>query len=460
MSKPTNLLARLFSRGQGGPLVSQIYSRAINRPLLVEPGMAEALIDGWLHGRMDAGEGGEPREMLEKVGHIAVLDVSGPLISRMAEPTLCGQPPVSYEGLMAAFDEIEADANITHVVLRMETPGGEAAQLLDTTDRMAKLRESKTLIAMVDDYAYSGGYGLAAACSEIWITRTGGVGSVGVVIGHKDVSERNAKEGVKWTYVHSGARKVDGNPNEPLSDAARTMMQGESDRIYDMFTTSVATYRGMSVEAVRATEAGLFFGESAIAAGMADHLGTFRELMAELQGGTYTRRRQAAAANEPQGPAEPPLEAEVESAGEKDKPTGMQAAVTTAAEQGASAMTHGAAAEQEQPLDAAVLAEQCQAAGLGALTSVAIREQWSQSRMAAALAQASEVRNLCAAAGMPQLATGYLNAGTGVEVVRRELASRLQAGPEVNNRLPAADKTGASASSTHYGAIYARRNAR
>lgn len=29
MSKPTNLLARLFSRGQGGPLVSQIYSRAI-----------------------------------------------------------------------------------------------------------------------------------------------------------------------------------------------------------------------------------------------------------------------------------------------------------------------------------------------------------------------------------------------------------------------------------------------
>ena len=45
MSKPTNLLARIFSRGQGGPLVSQIYSRAINRPLLVEPGMAEALIE-------------------------------------------------------------------------------------------------------------------------------------------------------------------------------------------------------------------------------------------------------------------------------------------------------------------------------------------------------------------------------------------------------------------------------
>ena len=46
MPKPTNILARLFSRGQGGPLVPQIYSRVINRPLLVEPGMAEALIEG------------------------------------------------------------------------------------------------------------------------------------------------------------------------------------------------------------------------------------------------------------------------------------------------------------------------------------------------------------------------------------------------------------------------------
>lgn len=457
MSKPTNILARLFRRGQGGPLVSQIYSRAINRPLLVEPGMAEALIDGWLHGRMDAGEGGEPREVMEKVGHIAVLDVSGPLISRMVEDPMCGRAPVSYEGLMAAFDEIEADANITHVVLRMETPGGEAAQLLDTTDRMAKLRETKTLIAMVDDYAYSGGYGLAAACSEIWITRTGGVGSVGVVIGHKDVSERNAKEGVKWTYVHSGAKKVDGNPNEPLSDSARSMMQSESDRVYELFTTSVAAYRGMPVEAVRATEAGLFFGEGAIGAGLADHLGTFRDLMAELQGGTYTRRRQAAAVIDQPAPDEPPAEPVLEPGDDDDERTETAAG---AAATGASAPPTGAAVDLEQPLDAAVLAEQFQAAGLGVLTSTAIKEKWTQSQLTAALDQANEVRNLCTAAGMPDLATSYLNASTGVEVVRRELASRLQDGRQVNTRHAAGDKTGAPASSTNYGAIYARRNAR
>lgn len=463
MSKSTSLLARLFSRGQGGPLVSQIYSRAINRPLLVEPGMAETLIDGWLHGRVDAGPAGEPREVMEKVGHIAVLDVSGPLVSRLADAPACGAAPVSYEGLMLAFDDLEADANITHIVLRMETPGGEAAQLFDTTDRMVELRKTKTLIAMVDDYAYSGGYGLAAACSEIWLTRTGGVGSVGVVIGHKDVSEKNAKEGVKWTYVHSGAMKVAGNPNEPLSDSARNFMQAESDRIHELFTSSVAAYRGMDVAAVRGTEAGLYFGQTAIDVGLADHLGTFRELMTELQGGTYTRRR---ASGQPVSSAavnaqEPGQEDDEDISGAAvDEVATVEEEAAGAADAAAAQERAAAEAAATQPLDPALLAEQCAAAGLGAMTSLAIREKWTAFQMTAAADAAKEIRNLCTAAGMPQLAAGYINARSGVEVVRQELASRLQAGTSISSRQQADANTGASASGSIYAATYKRRNAR
>lgn len=461
MSKSTSLLARLFSRGQGGPLVSQIYSRAINRPLLVEPGMAETLIDGWLHGRVDAGPAGEPREVMEKVGHIAVLDVSGPLVSRLADAPACGAAPVSYEGLMLAFDDLEADANITHIVLRMETPGGEAAQLFDTTDRMVELRKTKTLIAMVDDYAYSGGYGLAAACSEIWLTRTGGVGSVGVVIGHKDVSEKNAKEGVKWTYVHSGAMKVAGNPNEPLSDSARSFMQAESDRIHELFTSSVAAYRGMDVAAVRGTEAGLYFGQAAIEAGLADHLGTFRELMTELQGGTYTRRRTSGQSGGAAGlTAQAPQNKDDDQDVDTGESAGAEAADDAAAATAAAREQAAAEAAASQPLDPALLAEQCDSAGLGAMTSLAIREKWTASQMTAAADAAKEIRNLCTAAGMPQLATGYINARSGIEVVRQELASRLEGGTKISSRQQANANTGASASGSIYAATYQRRNAR
>jgi len=421
MLKP-NLLSRLFSRGQGGPLVPQIYSRVVNRPLLVEPAMADALIDGWLRGGVEAGAGGEPRQILERVGHVAVLDVSGPLIARAVEP-VCGVAPTSYEGLMLAFDEIEADASITHVVLRLESPGGEAAQVFDLTDRMAELRNSKTLIAMVDDYAYSGGYAIAAACSEIWITRTGGVGSIGVVIGHRDVSEANAKAGIKWTYVHSGAMKVAGNPNEPLSEEARTFMQGESDRLYDLFAGSVAQYRGLSVEAVRATEAGILFGQNAIDAGLADHLGTFRELMAELQGGAYTRKVPLREEDMPHEQGDLPDDIELPEPPEEGDPGVENESESSSVEASAT------------PLSPAVLAEQCEKHGLS--VAIAIRNQWTASQLEAAVERAQEIRNLCTAAGMAQLAADYITAGTGVEVVRSELASRLQRGPHLSNRQSA-----------------------
>jgi signal peptide peptidase SppA len=458
MSKPTEILARLFRRGQGGPLVQQVYSRVVNRPLLVEPGMAEALIDGWMRGGLDAGAGGESRQVMEKVGHIAVLEVSGAMTARALDAPMCGTAPVSYEGLMLAFDEIEADANITHVVMRMETPGGEAAQVFDLTDRMAKLRERITLIAMVDDYAYSGGYAIASACSEIWVTRTGGVGSVGVVIGHRDISEANAKAGVKWTYVHSGAMKVAGNPNEPLSEPARGFMQGESDRLYELFTTSVADYRGLSVEQVKATEAGLVFGQAAIDAGLADNLGTFRELMAELQGGTYSRKRLQVTEERPAVvsteavtvdlTAQPGEGGTVEADPESPIPGTVETAapVTPAAD--------------AVPLEPAALADMCQAAGLSVFTSTAIKERWTASHLEAAIERVNEIKNLCTAAHMPQLIAGYINAGTGVEVVRQELAGRLAAGPNLNTRHSPSNQREAQGLASTYASVYARRNAR
>lgn len=464
MFKPTSILARLMSRGQGGPLVQQIYSRVVNRPLLVEPGMAEALIDGWMRGGLDAGGEGTPRQVMEKVGHIAVLEVSGPLTARIMEAPLCGTAPVSYEGLMLAFDEIEADANITHVVMRLESPGGEAAQVFDLTDRLAKLRQRLTIIAMVDDYAYSGCYAIAAACSEIWVTRTGGVGSVGVVIGHRDVSEANAKAGIKWTYIHSGAMKVAGNPNEPLTEEARGFMQGESDRLYDLFTSSVATYRGLSLEQVKATEAGLLFGKAAIDAGLADHLGTFRELMTELQAGTYARKRLAATSahaqveHEPLTPAEvATVELAVEEGDGGTVESDPDSPVPGTVEEVQESVEPSAAAE---PLEPATLAEQCQAAGLSAFTATAIKERWSASQLEAAVERVREIKNLCTAAHLPQLAAGYINAGTGIEVVRQELASRLAAGPNLSTRHSASTQREAKGRTSTYATVYARRNAR
>jgi ClpP class serine protease len=87
---------------------------------------------------------------------------------------------------------------------------------------------------------------------------------------------------VRYTTVFAGARKNDLNPHAPLSDEAFAGLQAEVDRVYYLFVTTVAQHRGLAPERVRATEAGLFFGPEAIAAGLTDALGTREDALAQL----------------------------------------------------------------------------------------------------------------------------------------------------------------------------------
>ena len=89
----------------------------------------------------------------------------------------------------------------------------------------------------------------------VYVTRTGEVGSVGVVAVHLDESGADAMAGLKWTLIHAGARKTDGNPHEPLSPRATADIQADVDHLYDHLVALVAANRGLSADAVRATEA-------------------------------------------------------------------------------------------------------------------------------------------------------------------------------------------------------------
>lgn len=66
-------------------------------------------------------------------------------------------------------------------------------------------------------------------------------------------------------------------------------------RLYELFVTQVALQRGMDVDAVRATEAGLYFGEEAISAGLADAVSSFDQLLTEFNESLSARRRLAQA---------------------------------------------------------------------------------------------------------------------------------------------------------------------
>ena len=99
---------------------------------------------------------------------------------------------------------------------------------------------------------------------------------------HVDQSEKDAQDGVHYTTVFAGERKNDLNPHEPISSEAHAFLKAEVNRIYGLFVETVARHRGIEPSAVRDTEAGLFFGQAAVAMGLADAVGTFDDALEQL----------------------------------------------------------------------------------------------------------------------------------------------------------------------------------
>ena len=102
---------------------------------------------------------------------------------------------------------------------------------------------------------------------------------------HFDQSGYDAKQGVKYTLIFAGARKVDYNRHAKLSDRAYTEAVAYVNKTYDLFVNTVARNRGMNPGSVRGTESGLFYGEDAVKAGLADGVRTFDEILLELKQG-------------------------------------------------------------------------------------------------------------------------------------------------------------------------------
>lgn len=263
----------LAIHGKKLEVILNVLSSRLN---IVEIGAME---DDELPSSMNAAK---PQQAFTDIGHgVAVLPVSGSLTHRTRGlDAMSGVQ--SYKQLSADFAAMMNDSSVRHIVLDMNTPGGSVNGLFDFADEVYSARGLKPISAIVDESAYSAGYAIASAADEIILPRMGGVGSVGVIAAHVDKSAMLANAGIKVTPIYAGARKADGLPDAPLTDGALARIQAEVDRAYDMFLQTVARNRGMSVDAVRATEADVFRGQDAVNIGFADKVMTAKDALRDI----------------------------------------------------------------------------------------------------------------------------------------------------------------------------------
>lgn len=182
------------------------------------------------------------------------------------------------EAAMGGGDDAEALAPARAVILKVDSPGGEAAGTMWAHRKLRSLRKQYDvpLYAYANEMIASAAYAISSAADEIWLPDTGTVGSIGVIATLFDRTEQNAQSGLSIELITSGAYKADNHADRVIDDGIRERMQMRVDALATVFFDIVARARTRSlgekvtVDAVSSLEAGVFIGSSAVDAGIAD----------------------------------------------------------------------------------------------------------------------------------------------------------------------------------------------
>ncbi|HWQ55160.1 MAG TPA: S49 family peptidase [Bryobacteraceae bacterium] len=230
-----------------------------------------------------------PRKPYEITPHgIAIIPIEGTLVHKgYGLDALSGLR--SYVEIQQEIEDAATDPAIRGILLDVDSPGGEVAGAFDLADTVFRARGAKPVYAAANNDAFSAAYLLASGAERLYASRTSGVGSIGVIVSHVDVSASDEKLGYKYTIIHAGARKADFHPHAPLSEEAYGVLAAEIERTYGLLVSTVARNRGVAETSIRETEAALYFGGDALAAGLADRIGTRQEALADLRGTVKAR---------------------------------------------------------------------------------------------------------------------------------------------------------------------------
>jgi signal peptide peptidase SppA len=233
--------------------------------------------------RIDAGPP-RPRSVEPSAG-VAIIPVHGIIGPRQSMfNNVSSGPGTGLDALTETVRLAAADPNISAMVLDVDSPGGTVDMLPETAQEIRKARQRKPVVAVANTMAASAAYWIASQGSELVVSPSGSIGSVGVYSIHDDISSRLEMEGVRTTVVSAGKYKVENSPFQPLSDDARSAIQQTVDDHYAMFVRDVARGRRTEVDSVRSGfgEGRMVTAQRAVRAGMADRVATLDDVVRGL----------------------------------------------------------------------------------------------------------------------------------------------------------------------------------
>ncbi len=199
---------------------------------------------------------------------IAVIYANG-------EIAMAGTEGITAAEFCSVIPKVREDSSIKAVVLRVNSPGGDAQAAEMINQELQLLREVKPVIVSFGDYAASGGYWISAKSDYIFTNNTTLTGSIGVFSLMMNYG-KGLKKHLDVNTVTLGTNKHSDMfmGVEPLDAAEQAYMQDFVEEIYTDFTELVAEGRSLEVGYVDSIAQGrVWAGAEALNIKLADAVG-------------------------------------------------------------------------------------------------------------------------------------------------------------------------------------------
>jgi protease IV len=206
----------------------------------------------------------------ESSDRIAVITLSGMIVRSAGE---LGEG-IDIETLKNSLNAALEDKAVKALVIRIDSPGGDALASADMLQMLDSAAVKKPLVVSMSGVAASGGYMAALAGKTIYAQPLTITGSIGVYALKPNISQLVEKVGLGRDVVTRG-RFADANtPFKPLEAEAYSKFVAASGEVYDDFVGKVAASRKMRFSAADSVAGGrVWTGSRALQAGLVDRMG-------------------------------------------------------------------------------------------------------------------------------------------------------------------------------------------
>jgi protease-4 len=204
---------------------------------------------------------------------IAIVYAQGPILNTKGSEDIIGK-----EAVNKAFKEILESKKIKAVVLRVDSPGGDALTSEIILNASRTLKGEKPLVVSMGNVAASGGYYISSLADRIFADPMTITGSIGVLAAFPNIRGMTNKIGINAEQVTTHKNAMGYSLFEPLSEGFEKSTISAIEKVYDTFKSRVAEGRSMSMEAVEEIAQGrVWSGKDAVKIGLVDTLGGLQE---------------------------------------------------------------------------------------------------------------------------------------------------------------------------------------